>query len=144
MLPCFLVELNIFSYVDYLCSVKYSYFSSIFLLQFVLFAYRRYSGIYTLSVNSVPVYSLSFLFLHGLKFLISLRLNDLYFNVFCVLLKWSFLPLYPWEKDLITFALVFQLTRSHYVFVESKCNCFLIFTFVFFFCINLIKGSLFK
>ena len=31
------------------------------------------------------------------------------------------------------FALVFQLTRSHYVFVESKCNCFIIiFTFVFF------------
>ena len=81
----------------------------------------------------MPVYSLSFLFLYWLKFLISLSLNDLYFTVFCVLLKWSFLSLYPWEKDLITFALVFQLTRSHYVFVESKRNCFLvIFTFVFF------------
>ena len=81
----------------------------------------------------MPVYSLSFLFLYWLKFLISLSLNDLYFTVFCVLLKWSFLPLYPWEKDLIMFALVFQLTRSHYVFVESKHNCFLIiFTFVFF------------
>ena len=73
----------------------------------------------------MPVYSLSFLFLYWLKFLISLSLNDLYFTVFCVLLKWSFLPLYPWEKDLIMFALVFQLTRfSNWDYWQYYLECY--------------------